>query len=79
MAKVRELRSIIYGKFDTESDFAQALGWERQRLSKITNGQKEPNVEELNSLATGLGISVEKVAQIFLAFKSPNEQQTRAR
>lgn len=76
MAKVRELRSIIYGKYDSEAEFAQVIGWERQRLSKITNGQKEPNVEELNSLALGLGISVEKVAQIFLNFKSPNRQQS---
>lgn len=75
MAKIRELRSIIYGKYDSESQFAQVLGWEKQRLNKITNGKKEPDVVELNALASGLGVSVDNIAQIFLRFKSPNEQQ----
>ena len=77
MAKIRELRGLIYGAYDSEADFAKAIGWDRQRLSKITNGQREPNIEELNSLAKGLGITVEMVAHIFLATKSPNRQQNR--
>lgn len=73
--KVRELRSAIYGQYDSEAEFAKALGWPRQRLSKITNGQKEPNVSEINDLALGLGFSVDAIAQIFLRQKSPNGQQ----
>lgn len=79
MAKIRELRSIIYGKYDSESQFAKELGWKKQRLNKITNGKKEPDVVELNALASALGISVDSIAQIFLRSKSPNRQQTTPR
>lgn len=78
MAKVRELRGIIYGKFDSEAQLADSLGWNRQKLSKITNGQKEPDLTEINELATALKITVEEVAQIFLRHKSPNRQHNKA-
>lgn len=74
--KIRELRGLIYTAYDSEADFANALGWTRQRLSRITNGSKEPDVEELNTLANGLGVSVEMVVKIFLLHKSPNRQPT---
>lgn len=78
MAKVRELRSIIYRQYDNESQLSSCLGWQRQKLSKITNGQKEPNLTEINELAAALHVTVEEIAQIFLRHKSPNEQQSKA-
>lgn len=74
MAKVKELRSIIYRKFDSEAQLSSLLGWKRQKLNKITNGQKEPNLTEINELAIALHMTVEEIAQIFLRNKSPNEQ-----
>ena len=73
--KVRELRALIYGAFASEAECARAMGWARQRLSRITNGRKEPDVTELNALSKALGTSVENLAQIFLRLSSPNEQQ----
>lgn len=73
--KIKELRGIIYSKFDSEADMAKAMGWTRQRLSKITNGLKEPDVNELNDMANPLNMTVGEIAQIFLRNKSPNEQQ----
>ncbi len=73
-AKVKELRGLIYGTFDSEAEMAKEIGWPRQRLSKITNGVKEPDVNELNAIAKPLGKSVGDIAQIFLRYKSPNEQ-----
>lgn len=73
--KIKELRGLIYGKYDSESEFAKILGWERQKLSKITNGLQEPNIRELNEMAELLDITVEELAQIFLRRKSPNRQQ----
>ncbi len=73
--KVRQLRSLIYGSFDTEADFARSIGWERQRLSKITNGVKIPDVDELNQLARGLNRPIEEIVNIFLSKMSPNDQQ----
>lgn len=77
--KVRELRGLIYSLYDTESEFASELGWERQRLSKITNGAKEPDVDELNVLSKALGKTIDDMAQIFLRHQSPNRQRNSNR
>lgn len=78
MGKVKELRSLIYGKYDSEIEFAERLNWKKQRLNKITNGIKEPDIEEINALAKGLNVEVGDIIQIFLRYKSPNEQQKSA-
>jgi transcriptional regulator with XRE-family HTH domain len=76
--KIFELRSLIYGKFDSETAFAEHLGWTRQRLNKITTGQKEPSVTEVHIIAEGLGIDVSVIFQIFLHFWSPDRQRNTA-
>lgn len=73
--KIKELRGLIYNKFDSESDMARFLGWPRQRLNKITNGMKEPDVKELNEIAEALEKSVGDIAKIFLQHESPNGQR----
>lgn len=72
--KVKALRGLIYAQFDSETDLARQLNWPKQRLNKITNGIKEPNVEELYALSSALGVPIGDMAQIFLRCKSPNEQ-----
>lgn len=64
--KNRSLRSLIYKKYDTESEMARAMGWPKQRLNKITNGQKIPNVNELDDLAVALDEPIGEVAHLFL-------------
>ena len=74
MAKrVLGLRSLIYGKFETEAAFAERLGWTRQRLSKMTNGKKVPNIYEAKELADALGEDIEKIADCFICMASDNE------
>lgn len=65
--KIRPLRSLIFGKYDSEAEFARELGWSKQRLNKITNGLKEPSVTEINALANGLETTADNLVQIFLA------------
>ena len=74
--KVFELRGLIYAKYENEAQCARKMGWVRQKLSKITNGTKEPDIRELAALAEALDMSMERVAQIFLSKRSPNEQQS---
>lgn len=74
MEKVRELRGLIYSQYDSETEFANAIGWPKQRVNKITGGVKEPNIDELNALSKALNVSVGEMAQIFLRYKSPNRQ-----
>ena len=66
MAKNRKLRSLIYLNFDSETDCAKALGWERQRLNRITNNQKCPTIDEVNQLSAVLHSNVETVMGFFL-------------
>lgn len=71
----RLLRGLIYSMYRSEAALARALGWDKQKLNKITNGQKDPTVTELNDIAAGLGVKTSMLLDIFLEEKSPNEQQ----
>jgi transcriptional regulator with XRE-family HTH domain len=73
MAKVLDLRGMIYAKFDNETKAADALGWSRQRLNKITSGKKIPDLDEVNDLARVLDTSFMDVARIFLPSQSTND------
>lgn len=77
MARVTELKGLIYGKYDSETQLANDLGWTKQRLNVITTGRREPDLEEVAALAGKLGTSVGDMVHIFLRHKSPNGQQTR--
>jgi len=72
--KISELRSLIYGKFDSQTDFATALGWSKQRLSKVTSGKKEPSISEVFEIANGLGVDISVAVRIFVQFWTANGQ-----
>ena len=71
MAKILALNGLIHSKFDSEAKMADALGWPRQRLNRITNGDREPNLDEVRDMADVLDESFMTVANIFLAKQSP--------
>lgn len=68
----KELKSLIYRKFDTEKECAEALGWPRQRLNKMVIGKKEPSVSEVVAIANVVGEPLANIAHIFLKMSSPN-------
>lgn len=59
------LRGIIYSKYSSAAEFARALGWNKQKLSLIMTGQREPSVSDVNSIAKGLNHSVDSITKIF--------------
>ncbi|WP_288878587.1 helix-turn-helix domain-containing protein [Megasphaera massiliensis] len=75
MAKNKHLSDLIYAKFKTESACARYMGWTKQRLNKITNGKKIPDITEINILSRTLETPIDHLVCIFLNYKSPNEQQ----
>lgn len=77
MAKIRELKALIYGKYDNEIQLANDLGWTKQRLNVITTGRREPDLEEVAALAGKLDTSVGDMVHIFLRYQSPNGQQNQ--
>lgn len=72
MAKNLELNSLIHGQFPNQAKFAEAIGWRRQRLNKIVNGDKQPSIEEVREIADGLGVPFMMVCNFFLSKKVPN-------
>ena len=66
MGKIMPLRGLIFSKFESESQYAKALGWSRQRLWKITTGRKDPDLNEVQHMAEVLCVSFMDVANIFL-------------
>lgn len=73
--KVKAFRGLIYSKFDSEAEFARAMGWQRQKVSKLSNGTRQPNLEEIDIMAKTLEVTELELFHIFLANKSPNGQQ----
>ena len=75
-SKIEGLDRAIKNKFASEAACSRALGWDRQRLNKITIGKMLPDVNDLNALSVVLEISVGELAGFFITEKSPNEQQS---
>ena len=73
MEKNLELNSLIYGQFRNQAAFADSIGWSRQRLNKVVNGDKQPSLEDVQDIAEGLGVPFMMVANFFLRKKSPIE------
>lgn len=73
MAKILELNSLIHGQFPNQAKFAESIGWSRQRLNKIVNGDKQPSIEEVKEIADGLRVPFMMVCNFFLNKKSPND------
>ena len=65
----------IVAKYGSEAEMARCIKWSRQRLNKITNGIKIPDVDEISVMASALGLSISTTAKFFLANQSPNKQQ----
>ena len=74
MAKINELRGLIYSRYNSEAQLANELGWTRQRLNNITNGLKMPDLDEVVALSEKLDLPVDDTVQLFLRHKSPFEQ-----
>ena len=70
MAKDLQLNGLIHSKFDSETAMANAMGWSRQRLNRITTGKKVPDLSEVKDIANVLDTSFMAVAHIFLGEES---------
>ena len=70
-----QLRGLIYSIYKSEAEMARQMGWNRQRLNKITTGNKMPDIIEINALAKALDTNIEKLIQIILPEKLPSGQQ----
>lgn len=68
-------RGLIFSHYKNITEFAQAVGWTRNKASRIANGIQEPDAEDMERMADALGInSPEQFMHIF--FKSLSTKWT---
>ena len=59
-------RGLVYSKYKTIANFAQAIGWTRQKATNIVNGTQEPSLDDTDKMAKALNITLDEAAQFFL-------------
>ena len=65
------LNGMIHNRFSSQAQMADAMGWSRQRLNRILNGKKSPDLFEVLEISRALGVPFMTVAQFFLPKASP--------
>ena len=66
MAENIGIRGVVYDRFRSISAFADAIGWTRQKATLIVNGNREPNLDDVDKMAKALSLSFEETARFFL-------------
>ena len=60
-----KLRGLVYSKFKTIGEFSEAIGWQRNKASRIINGPQEPDSEDMRKVAELFELSSEVFVDIF--------------
>ena len=63
-------RGLVYSRYKTIAEFAQAIGWTRQKATNIVNGLQEPSLDDTDKMAKALNLSLDETAKFFLPKKS---------
>lgn len=59
-------RGLVLSKYKSISEFAQAVGWSRNKASRIVNGIQEPDANDMEIMAKALDIRTpERFMDIF--------------
>lgn len=66
------LRGEIVAEFRTQSAFANAIGWHKNKVTRMLTGKYKPNTDEVAAIADLLQLDEPKFCDIFWAKKSPN-------
>lgn len=68
MEETITLRGLVLSKYKTIGDFAKAIGWQRNKASRIVNGKQYPNTEEIQRITECLNSnSINLFVHIFFA------------
>lgn len=68
MSELLNYRGIVLSKYKSISDFAKAIGWSRNKASRILNCKQEPDSQDIIDLTKLLKIpSQEEFFAIFFA------------
>lgn len=50
------IRGAVFGKFHSITAFSNAIGWKRNKASRILNGVQQPTADEIIQIAKCLNI-----------------------
>lgn len=66
------LRGEIVAEYRTQSAFADAIGWHKNKVTKMLTGRYKPDTDEVAKIADLLHLDAPKFCDIFLPNNSPN-------
>lgn len=69
---LRRLRGEIAAEYKTQVAFASAIGWHKNKVSKMLLGEYKPDTDEVAVMASALHLDERRYCDIFLPKKSPN-------
>ena len=69
---LQKLRGEIVTYYKTQNNFAKAMHWHKNKVSKMMTGKYKPDIDEVAKIAEMLKFDDETYKQIFLTNKSPN-------
>jgi len=59
------IRGLVFSKYNSISDFADAIGWERNKASRIVNMKQPPSKKDMEEMIVVLDIPQASVAPVF--------------
>lgn len=66
------LRGEIVAEYRTQTAFADAIGWHKNKVTKMLTGKYKPDTDEVATITNLLHLDASKFCDIFLPKKSPN-------
>ena len=69
---LRRLRGEIVAEYRTQTAFADAIGWHKNKVTKMLTGKYKPDTDEVAEITDLLHLDASKFCDIFLPRKSPN-------
>lgn len=55
------LRGVVLSHFDSISDFARSVHWDRKKAADIVNGRRRPTAQEMETIATATNMTDSKL------------------
>ena len=66
-----QIRGAVFSKYKDITAFANDIGWQRKKASRIVNGIQSPSAKDMEQIADCLGImDADKFISIFFPARS---------
>lgn len=62
----KRLRVEIVAEYGTQTAFAEAIGWHKNKVSKIIRGRYKPDIDEVAKITETLHLDERRYCAIFL-------------